>query len=78
MLSPSTLAAHLSQATVAVSSLPQLSHLLMDEIDRCLLQKICKMGRDTCHVAGGIWFVDMDRCVARWEGCALYVQALLT
>jgi mediator of RNA polymerase II transcription subunit 17 len=71
MLSPSTLAAHLSQATVAVSSLPQLSHLLMDEIDRCLLQKICTMGRDICHVAGGIWFVDMDRCVARWEGCAL-------
>lgn len=73
MVSPSTLTAHLSQATLAISSLPQLSQLLMDEIERCLLQKICNLGREMCSSLGGIWFVDLDRCIARWEGCVLYV-----
>ncbi|KAF9534277.1 subunit 17 of mediator complex-domain-containing protein [Crepidotus variabilis] len=71
MASPSTLTAHLSQATLAISSLPQLSQLLMDEIERCLLQKICNLGREICSNIGGVWFVDLDRCIARWEGCIL-------
>ncbi|KAF8165297.1 subunit 17 of mediator complex-domain-containing protein [Crassisporium funariophilum] len=69
--SPSSLIAHLSQATLAISSLPQLSQLLMDEIERCLLQRICGMGRELCSAVGGIWFIDLNRCVARWEGCVL-------
>jgi mediator of RNA polymerase II transcription subunit 17 len=59
MVSPSTLTAHLPQATLSVSSLPQLTQLLMDEIDRCLLQKICIIGREIRHDVSGIWFVDL-------------------
>ncbi|KAF8974515.1 subunit 17 of mediator complex-domain-containing protein [Flammula alnicola] len=70
-ISPSTLTAHLSQATLTISSLPQLSQLLMDEIERCLLQRICGLGRELCDTVGGIWFIDLNRCVARWEGCVL-------
>jgi len=74
--SPSSLVAHLSQATLTISSLPQLSQLLMDEIERCLLQRICELGRELCRAVGGIWFIDSNRCIARWEGCVLLVHAL--
>lgn len=74
--SPSSLIAHLSQATLTISSLPQLSQLLMDEIERCLLQRICELGRELCRAVGGIWFIDSNRCIARWEGCVLLVHAL--
>ncbi|KAF8205025.1 subunit 17 of mediator complex-domain-containing protein [Pholiota molesta] len=70
-VSPSTLTAHLAQATLTVSSLPQLSQLLMDEVERCLLQRICGLGRELCDIVGGIWFIDLNRCVARWDGCVL-------
>ncbi|KAF9485307.1 hypothetical protein BDN70DRAFT_871333 [Pholiota conissans] len=70
-LSPSTLTAHLTQATLTISSLPQLAQLLMDEIERCLLQRICGLGRELCDVVGGVWFIDLNRCVARWDGCVL-------
>jgi len=34
----------------------------MDEIERCLLQKICNLGRDMTHSVAGIWFVDLNLC----------------
>jgi mediator of RNA polymerase II transcription subunit 17 len=71
--SPSSLTAHLSQATLTISSIPQLRQLLGDEIERCLLQRICQVGNELCEQVGGIWFIDLSRCVGRWEGCVLYV-----
>ncbi|KAF7352747.1 Mediator of RNA polymerase II transcription subunit 17 [Mycena venus] len=68
---PSSLTAHLSQATLAISSIPQLRQLLGDEVERCLLQRICDVGRELCEQVGGIWFIDLSRCVGRWEGCVL-------
>lgn len=70
-LSPSLLTAHLSQATLVVSSVPQLSQLLLDEVEACLLQRICELGQQLCSDIGGTWFTDLNRCVARWEGCVL-------
>ncbi|KAF8195839.1 subunit 17 of mediator complex-domain-containing protein [Mycena galopus ATCC 62051] len=54
---PSSLTAHLSQATLAISSIAQLRQLLGDEVERCLLQRVCEVGRELC--------------VGRWEGCVL-------
>ncbi|KAJ6515843.1 subunit 17 of mediator complex-domain-containing protein [Mycena sanguinolenta] len=68
---PSSLTAHLSQATLAISSIAQLRQLLGDEVERCLLQRICEVGRELCEHVGGIWFIDLSRCVGRWEGCVL-------
>lgn len=70
-VSPSTLTAHLSQATLTITSLPQLSQLLRDETERCLLQRFCAIGRDLSCTVGGIWFIDLNRCVGRWEGCVI-------
>ncbi|KAJ7908311.1 subunit 17 of mediator complex-domain-containing protein [Mycena leptocephala] len=42
-----------------------------DEVERCLLQRICEVGRELCEHVGGIWFIDLSRCVGRWEGCVL-------
>ncbi|KAJ7507873.1 subunit 17 of mediator complex-domain-containing protein [Mycena galericulata] len=69
--SPSSLTAHLSQATLPISSIPQLQQLLGDEVERCLLQRICEVGGELCEQVGGIWFIDLSRCVGRWEGCVL-------
>ncbi|KAG6816925.1 hypothetical protein H0H87_001627 [Tephrocybe sp. NHM501043] len=60
-LSPSSLTAHLSQATLTISSIPQLCQLLTDEVERCLLQRICERGRETYEHVGGTWFVDLSR-----------------
>ncbi|KAK7061769.1 mediator of RNA polymerase II transcription subunit 17 [Favolaschia claudopus] len=68
---PSSLTAHLSQATLLISSIPQLRMLLGDEVERCLLARICEVGRELCEGVGGIWFVDINRCVGRWDGCVL-------
>ncbi|KAH9482703.1 Mediator of RNA polymerase II transcription subunit 17 [Psilocybe cubensis] len=73
-VSPSTLTAHLPQATLTISSLPQLSQLLMDEIERCILKKICAIGRQMSSERSGIWFVDLNRCIGKWEGCVLNFQ----
>lgn len=70
-ISPSTLTAHLPQATLEIASIPQLSQLLMDELERCLLQRICALGEKLCDVVGGVWFIDLNRCVARWDGSVL-------
>lgn len=67
-LSPCTLIAQLSHATIPISTVPALTQILVDEIERCVLQRICELGRD---IVGGIWFIDFDHCVARWEGCVL-------
>lgn len=53
--------------------MPQLSQMLMDEIERSLLQCICDLGGEKY---GGTWFIDMNRCVARWEGCVLSVTKI--
>ncbi|KAF9009018.1 subunit 17 of mediator complex-domain-containing protein [Cyathus striatus] len=70
-MSPSTLTAHLSQATLNVSTISQLSQLLMDEIEKCLLQRICELGRQLSDCVDGTWFIDLNRCVGRWEGCVV-------
>ncbi|KAI0307178.1 subunit 17 of mediator complex-domain-containing protein [Multifurca ochricompacta] len=59
--SPSSLVAHLSQATLPVSSIPQL---------QCLLQRICEMGTEMSERLSGTWLVDMpmNRVVGKWEG----------
>ncbi|KAJ7700145.1 subunit 17 of mediator complex-domain-containing protein [Mycena rosella] len=69
--SPSSLTAHLSQATLTISSITQLRQLLGDEVERCLLQRICEVGSELCEEVGGTWFIDLSRCVGRWEGCVL-------
>ncbi|THV08497.1 hypothetical protein K435DRAFT_13103 [Dendrothele bispora CBS 962.96] len=71
MLSPSSLTAHLPQARIVISSIPQLEELLADEVERFFLQRICEIGRQLCDPSGGIWFVDLNRCVGRWEGCVV-------
>lgn len=70
-MAPSTLRAHLSQATLSISSIPQLHQLLVDEIERYILQRICDLGRKLSISLGGVWFVDLNRCVGRWEGSVL-------
>ncbi|KAJ8481963.1 hypothetical protein ONZ51_g5679 [Trametes cubensis] len=71
--SPSTLTAHLPQATLPVASISQLTQLLVDEISSRLLHRICDIGTDRCEKVNGTWFVDLlsGRCVGRWEGCVL-------
>ena len=69
--SPSSLVAHLSQATLGIVSLQQLSQLLMDEAEKCLLQQIVKLGKELCQGFDSVWFIDLNRCVAKWEGCVL-------
>ncbi|ESK94521.1 rna polymerase ii mediator complex component srb4 [Moniliophthora roreri MCA 2997] len=71
MGSPSTLTAHLSQATINILSIPELCKLLKDEIEKIVLERICGLGRQICGDLGAIWFVDMNRCVGRWDGCVL-------
>jgi len=74
-LSPSSLTAHLPQATLVISSIPQLCQLLSDEIERCLLSKICELGSNLGNQANRTWFVDLvtSRSVGRWEGYVMYV-----
>ncbi|KAG7449152.1 uncharacterized protein BT62DRAFT_964081 [Guyanagaster necrorhizus] len=72
-LAPSTLQAHLAQATLTISSIPQLNQLLTDDVGRFLLQRICELGREISGEVSGIWFLDLNQCVGRWEGCTLYV-----
>ncbi|KAF8505758.1 subunit 17 of mediator complex-domain-containing protein [Russula emetica] len=71
--SPSSLVAHLSQATLPVSSIPQLTQLLRDETEQCLLQRICLMGTEMSERLSGTWLVDMpmNRVVGKWEGQTL-------
>ncbi|EJD00991.1 uncharacterized protein FOMMEDRAFT_125556 [Fomitiporia mediterranea MF3/22] len=71
--SPSMLTALLPQATITISSIPQLVQLLADEIERSLLEQICEIGVEVCQSLSGTWFVDemMCRAVGRWEGCVL-------
>jgi len=61
------------QATLTLSSIPQLVQLLSDEVESCLLNRICEIGREMCDRVNGTWFVDMvsSRSVGRWEGCVL-------
>ncbi|KAL1722511.1 subunit 17 of mediator complex-domain-containing protein [Schizophyllum commune] len=72
--SPSTLVAHLAQAQVSIATLPQLTQLLGDEVDKCLLLRICQIGEEACASVSGTWFVDLDRCIGRWEGCIVTVK----
>ncbi|KIK95587.1 hypothetical protein PAXRUDRAFT_32897 [Paxillus rubicundulus Ve08.2h10] len=70
-LSPSSLTAHLPQATLPIASIPQLTQLLSDEVGKCLLHKLCESGNHYCERIGGTWFVDMvsGKAIGRWEGC---------
>ncbi|KAI0677611.1 subunit 17 of mediator complex-domain-containing protein [Trametes maxima] len=71
--SPSTLTAHMPQATLSIASISQLSQLLVDEISGRLLNRICEIGTERCERVSGTWFVDLlsGRSVGRWEGCVL-------
>lgn len=73
--SPSTLAAHLTNTTLSISSILQLCQLLLDEMERFLLGRICEVGRELCESVNGAWFLDQltSRSVGRWEGNVLYV-----
>ncbi|KAI0832410.1 subunit 17 of mediator complex-domain-containing protein [Trametes gibbosa] len=73
MASPSTLTAHLPQATLSIASISQLTQLLVDEMSSCLLYRICDIGTECCESVSGTWFVDLisGRSVGRWEGCVL-------
>lgn len=74
-LSPSSLIAHLPQATLTIGSISQLSQLLFDEVGSCLLECICEVASELCESVHGTWFVDLltNRTIGRWEGRALYV-----
>ncbi|TRM67777.1 subunit 17 of mediator complex-domain-containing protein [Schizophyllum amplum] len=72
--SPSTLVAHLAQAEISIVTIPQLTQLLADEVDKCLLLRVCQIGEEACASVSGTWFVDLDRCVGRWDGCILTVK----
>jgi len=76
--SPSTLAAHLTNTTLSISSIPQLCQLLLDETERFLLGRICEVGHELCEPVNGAWFLDQltSRSVGRWEGNVLYVELL--
>ncbi|EKM59963.1 uncharacterized protein PHACADRAFT_250784 [Phanerochaete carnosa HHB-10118-sp] len=75
-VSPSSLTAHLPQATLTVASITHLTQLLFDEVSRCLLGRICDVGSEMCEVVHGTWFVDLlaGRTVGRWEGRVLTFQ----
>ncbi|TCD69671.1 hypothetical protein EIP91_006688 [Steccherinum ochraceum] len=51
--SPSTLTAHLSQATLPITHIPQLVQLLGDEVTACLLERICEVGGGLCEYVHG-------------------------
>ncbi|XP_006460295.1 hypothetical protein AGABI2DRAFT_203249 [Agaricus bisporus var. bisporus H97] len=70
-VSPSTLVAHLSNSTLTISSAPQLCQLLMDEVEHCLLNSIRDVGKNLTENIEGTWFIDLDHCIGRWEGCVL-------
>jgi mediator of RNA polymerase II transcription subunit 17 len=73
---PSTLTAHLPQATLAISSITQLKQLLRGETEHALLERICSVGGLLTADKSGTWFVDplTMRAVGKWEGCLLYVD----
>ncbi|KAJ7068332.1 subunit 17 of mediator complex-domain-containing protein [Mycena amicta] len=72
--SPSSLTAHLSQATLSISSIPQLRQMFADEIEGCLLRRFCEMGQEMCESVGGTWFMDRGQCLGRWDGCVLNLR----
>jgi len=43
----------------------------MDEVERCLLNQIRDLGESLSKNVEGTWFIDLDQCVGRWEGCVL-------
>lgn len=49
----------------------------MDEVEQCLLNRIRDLGKNLTENIEGTWFIDLDHCVGRWEGCVLYVYVLL-
>ncbi|TFY54094.1 hypothetical protein EVG20_g9851 [Dentipellis fragilis] len=71
--SPSSLIAHISQATLSISSITQLVQLLRDETEKCLLQRICDVGNQATEQLNGVWFVDLlvSRSIGKWEGCVI-------
>ncbi|KAF8529128.1 subunit 17 of mediator complex-domain-containing protein [Hysterangium stoloniferum] len=72
-LAPSTLVVSLPQATLTIASVPQLSQLLKDEVERCLLDSICKIGRGLSSSVEGTWFVDRlsSKAIGRWDTTVL-------
>ncbi|GJE87473.1 hypothetical protein PsYK624_035560 [Phanerochaete sordida] len=79
-VSPSSLTAHLPQATLVVASITHLTQLLFDEVSRCLLARISDVGSEMCEAVHGTWFVDLlaGRTVGRWEGHVLTFQVTFT
>ncbi|KAG2077367.1 hypothetical protein BDR04DRAFT_1132147 [Suillus decipiens] len=77
-LSPSSLTAHLPQATLPIASIPQLVQLLSDEVERCLLNRLCEVGSQVCERVGATWFVDFvsGKAVGRWEGNILNFRVI--
>ena len=78
--SPSSLVAHLPQATLPLGSMSQLTQLLVDEAGACLLERILEVAAAKFEGAVvGTWFVDLlaSRTVGRWEGHALCARILI-
>lgn len=48
----------------------------MDEVEQCLLNRIRDLGKGLTENIEGTWFIDLNHCVGRWEGCVLYVYGL--
>ncbi|KAF7301716.1 Mediator of RNA polymerase II transcription subunit 17 [Mycena indigotica] len=76
--SPQSLTAHLSQATLSISSIPQLRQMLADEIEGCLLRRFCELGQELCESVGGTWFTDQSLALGRWDGCVLNFRVFIT
>ncbi|KAG1732327.1 hypothetical protein EDD22DRAFT_982535 [Suillus occidentalis] len=57
-------------ATLPIASIPQLVQLLSDEVERCLLNRLCEVDSQVCDRVGATWFVDFvsGKAVGRWEG----------
>ncbi|KAG2042791.1 subunit 17 of mediator complex-domain-containing protein [Suillus americanus] len=69
---------HLPQATLPIASIPQLVQLLSDEVERCLLNRLCEVGSQVCERVGATWFVDFvsGKAVGRWEGNILNFRVI--
>jgi len=75
MTSPSSLTAHLSQATLTLGSIPWLTQVLRDEVEDFLLERTRELGK-SIDTRDGVWLVDKlsGQVVGRWENTAITVR----
>ncbi|GJJ07541.1 hypothetical protein Clacol_001743 [Clathrus columnatus] len=63
----------LPQATLTITSVPQLYEILRDEVQKGFLNDICKIGETASMAKDGSWFIDQlsNKVIGRWEGVVL-------